>query len=608
MSRTRAIAVIVAALAAVLFATGAATPQRLASATPESRAGNGACTPVGSIADYLHPDRATLTGAATSSCRCAGTPSCASVARDQSLFAAETITTRQGASITFNSALAGIPSFTCMMRGGATNVIYPTTRATRGKQARREQTVLRLVAGAVSCRATDGQWQQAGKPDAVFVAGNTKLVVKGDPVFGITAASRGSSSGSLVQVRKGTVLVGTAAGVGVKPVGVKQQVFVPNNGSAPGTVSAYKTPDPTIKPALCALTPNLRETNLVKFAGGSPGGHPLGLADDTTGDIWFTDDGINALGKYDLATKTIDYHRDGLNAGSSVKWITTDDHGDIWFTDVGTTKAIGMIDPKSGKITEYALDANRRPWAIAYNPADKRLWFTDQSADGTDPAIGALDPNTIDPSTRRPKISLYRGLNPGSAPEGIAVDAKGDIWFTDDNDPKPAIGTISSRSHVIHEYPTGVAGSLPRGITAGQPPDTNLYFADERTVLTNGRSRNGARGDGLIGVIHPTAGSPEIAEFSIADNGGNAGSVPEGLAADNVGHVWFTDDGTIKTIGMIDPVTGAITEASDSSIRLTGTSAPIGILLVTSGRAKGLWFTDQFPNPRIGNMTAAPSC
>lgn len=564
MSRTRAIAVVVAASAAVLFATGAATPQRLTSAAPENHAGSGACTPVGSIADYLHPDRATLTGVATSSCRCAGTPSCASVARDQSLFAAETITTRRGASITFNSALAGIPTFTCMMRGGATNVIYPTRPATRGKRAPREQTVLKLVAGAVSCRATDGRWQLAEKPDAVFVAGNTKLVVKGDPVFGITAASRGPNSGSLVQVRKGTVLVGTAAGVGVKPVGVRQQVFVANNGSAPGKVSAYQKPSPAIKPALCALTPNLRETNLVKFAGGTPGGHPLGLADDTT--------------------------------------------GDIWFTDVGTTKAIGMADPRTGKITEYALDANRRPWAITYNPADKRLWFTDQSASGTDPAIGALDPNTIDPATHRPKVSLYRGLNPGSAPEGIAVDAKGDIWFTDDNDPKPAIGTISPTSHVIHEYPTGVAGSLPRGITAGQPPDTNLYFADERTVLTNGRSRNGARGDGLIGVIHPTGGSPVIAEFSIADNGGNAGSVPEGLAADNAGHVWFTDDGMIKTIGMIDPVTGAITEASDSSIRLTGTSAPIGILLVTSGHAKGLWFTDQFPNPRIGNMTAAPSC
>jgi len=608
MSRIRAIAVIIAAFAAVLFATGAAAPQQVTSAFPQGEAGSGACTQVGSIADYLHPDRATLTGDAIRSCKCAGTPSCASVARDQSLFAAETITTRRGASITFNSAIAGIPSFTCMMRGRATNIVYPKPPVTRGKRLPREQTVLRLVAGAVSCRATDGQWQQAAKSDAVFVAGNTKLVVRGDPVFGITAARRGSDKGSLVQVRKGTVLVGTAAGASVKPVGVKQQVFVANNGSAPSKVRAYKQPDPAIKPALCALTPNLRETNLVKFAGGSPGGHPLGLAEDASGHIWFTDDGINALGKYDLATKKIEYHRDGLNAGSSVKWITADDRGDIWFTDVGTTKAIGRLEPRSGKITEYALDANRRPWAIAYNPVDRRLWFTDQSADGTDPAIGALDPHTIDPATQRPRMSLYRGLNPGSNPEGIAVDAKGDVWFTDDNDPKPAIGTISSKSHVIREFPTGVAGSLPRGITPGQPPDANLYFADERTVLTNGRSRNGARGDGLIGVIHPTGGAPEIAEFSIADNGGNAGSVPEGLAVDNAGHVWFTDDGTIKTIGMIDPVTGAITEASDSSIRLTGKSAPIGILLVTSGRAKGLWFTDQFPNPRIGNVTAAPSC
>ena len=599
MSHVRAAGVVVAALAALVVASGAAAPQ------PRSGAASGACTPVGSIADYLHPERATLSGGAIRSCKCAGTPGCASIAQDQPLFAAETITTRVGASITFDSALAGIPTFTCIVRNRATNVVYPTSPATRDK---RQQTVLKLVAGAVSCRATDGNWQQAAKPDAVFLAGNAKLVVKGDPVFGITAARRGSRTGSLVQVRKGKVLVGTAGGAGVKPVGVRQQVFVADTGSAPGKVRGYTQPDPAIKPALCALTPDLRETNLVNFVGGSAGGHPLGLTEDAAGDIWFTDDGIDALGRYDLATKTIQYYRDGLDAGSSVKWITTDDRGDIWFTDVGTTPAIGMIDPGSGRITEYPLDANRQPWAIAFDPVDKRLWFTDQSVDKSDPAIGALDPNTIDPITHRPEITLYRGLNSGSHPEGIAVDAKGDIWFTDDNDPKPAIGTVSVQSHVVHEYSTGVAGGLPRGITAGQAPDANLYFADERTVLTNGRSTDGAQGDGLIGVIHPTGGSPQIAEFSIADNGGNAGSIPEGVAADSAGHVWFTDDGAIKTIGMVDPVTGAVTEASDSSVRLTGTSAPVGILLVANGAAKGLWFTDQFPDPRIGSMTAAPSC
>ena len=92
-----------------------------------------------------------------------------------------------------------------------------------------------------------------------------------------------------------------------------------------------------------------------------------------------------------------------------------------------------------------------------------------------------------------------------------------------------------------------------------------------------------------------------ITEYSVADNGGNEGSIPEGLAADTKGHVWFTDDGATKAIGMIDPVTGAITE---STTGLDENSEPVGIAL----NSTGLWFTDQHPTPRIGRISAQPSC
>ena len=55
------------------------------------------------------------------------------------------------------------------------------------------------------------------------------------------------------------------------------------------------------------------------------------------------------------------------------------------------------------------------------------------------------------------------------------------MWFTDDNDPSPAIGRVDAKTHKIDEYSTGlVPGSLPRGITMGL--DGNVWFADQRTV------------------------------------------------------------------------------------------------------------------------------
>lgn len=41
---------------------------------------------------------------------------------------------------------------------------------------------------------------------------------------------------------------------------------------------------------------------------------------------------------------------------------------------------------------------------------------------------------------------------------------------------------------------------------------------------------------------------------------------------------------------------------------MTAESAPVGILLISKGGAKGLWFADQLPKPRVGVITAKPSC
>jgi streptogramin lyase len=559
----------------LLVFAGAAVLARGGSGLGRGVSPNAACKDVGWIAE-LHsaaPKAALRLAGGAKACACPNRP-CASVKQDQRLFERETILTG-GGKITFKSVVEGVPNLTCIVSSKSRDVIYPQVGVRPNERA-----VLRVVLGATSCQVEQGDYKTS--KNAIFIVHHTKLVVHSltDPIFGIRAVG----SGSLIQVKKGTVRVGSKAVAG------NQQVSVPQSAGAVGAVRPLKL-DPALRPGLCALTPKLRLTDVRTASGAHPGGDPLGLAPDPNGNLWFTDDATPAIGLYTLATGKITYPQNGVLPPDSVpRFIVADTKGAIWFTDAGATSpAIGRIDPKTKTIVEFVLPAGRVPWNPAYDAVHDLVWFTDQRKPTG--AIGVLDPKTN-------AITEYRkGLNAGSHPEGLVVDARGNVWFTDDNSPSPAIGMLDGESHVIHEYQAGlVAGSLPRGITID--PAGNVWFADERTV---DNSKPNSPGDGLIGVISSTDPKHRIVEYPVAANGGNPNSIPEGLTWYR-GYVWFTDDGATKAIGRIDPATGAITE---SSKKLLVDSHPIGIVVVD----KALWFTDRIEDaPRIGRLEAKPSC
>lgn len=560
-------------LLGVLLAGSTAVPTKSGSSLARPAAASAPCRDVGWIAE-LHsasPQAHLRLAGAAAACTCRGA-ACGHVTRNQRLFENETMFSGGGA-ITFKSVVTGVPSLTCIVSRTSQDVIYP-----RVPTRPNERAVLQVVGGATSCQVEQGQYKNA--KNAVFVVNHTTLTVhpRIDPVFGIKAVG----GRSLIQVRKGTIRVGS------KAVARNQQVVVSRSGAA--SVGAVSALDPALKPGLCALTPTIRLTDVRTAAGAHAGGNPLGLAPDPNGNLWFTDDATPAIGLYDLATGKITYPQNGgLRPDSVPRFIVADTKGAIWFTDAGPTPAIGTIDPTAKTVAEYDLPAGSVPWNPAYDEVHDLVWFTDQRKPTG--AIGVLDPAT------KAVAEYSKGLIAGSHPEGLVVDPRGNVWFTDDNGPRPAIGMLDGTTHVIHEYETGlVAGSLPRGITID--PAGNVWFADERTV---DNSKPNAPGDGLIGVIRTTDPSNRITEYPVAANGGNRSSIPEGLTWFR-GYVWFTDDGTTKAIGRIDPTTGAITESSKS---LIADSQPIGIVVSNDV----LWFTDRVRSaPKIGKLEAKPSC
>jgi virginiamycin B lyase len=215
------------------------------------------------------------------------------------------------------------------------------------------------------------------------------------------------------------------------------------------------------------------------------------------------------------------------------------------------SKATKKVEP-IGRITEYFLPENSRPYGITAGP-DGNLWFAE------------AEPSKIAKITTSGTVTTY-SLPSESFPVGIVAGPDGNLWYTDEESNK--VGKITT-SGTVTEYSLP-SGSLPAGITVG--PDKNLWFTDSNTSK--------------IGKI-TTSGA--ITEYSLP-----AHSEPYFIAAGPDGNLWFTDFNT-NMIGKIT-TSGEITEYS-----LPEYSRPTGI---ATGPDKNLWFTEAHGN-KIGKITAS---
>ena len=222
-----------------------------------------------------------------------------------------------------------------------------------------------------------------------------------------------------------------------------------------------------------------------------------------------------------------------------------------------------------GTITEFALSSTSSPFRIAAGP-DGNLWFTDQ---GTR-AIGRITTADNHRVQHRPE----RGNPERSSPDQVGAD--GNIWFTDTGHPGHRANHDERNDHRVQPS-AGKRTHRGRGSTDG-----NLWFTDKSVSAP------------AIGRITP---SGAITEFGIAANGGNIGSLPNGITLGPDGNLWFTDQGATKAIGRIT-MNGAITEFS------AGLNAPSLPAAITPGPDGNIWFTDQgTPSaPKaIGRITTA---
>jgi len=104
---------------------------------------------------------------------------------------------------------------------------------------------------------------------------------------------------------------------------------------------------------------------------------------------------------------------------------------------------IGMVDAKTGKVTEYKMPNPKAkdPHTIAFL-RDGRIFFTVQAGN----FIG-----TLDPKAPGGNIKLIEAPTLNSRPYGVRLDSKGTPFFDEFNSNK--IGSMDPKTMVVREYP-----------------------------------------------------------------------------------------------------------------------------------------------------------
>jgi len=305
--------------------------------------------------------------------------------------------------------------------------------------------------------------------------------------------------------------------------------------------------------------PSPQAGTVTEFDTPTSGSAPAGIVSGPDGNLWFTENLGNKIGRLTTAGVITEYPVPStLEAPGS---IAVGPGGALWFTT--GVWSIGSITT-SGTITEYpvpgASAALLEGVAGITSGPDGNLWFTKEFGNkiGRITTAGAVTEFTVPTTVPDSPIT-----GTSSAPHGIASGPDGNLWFTESKGNK--IGCITT-SGVITEFALPTGGAYPEGITAG--PDGNLWFTE---------------GSGRIGRI-TTGGT--IMEFTVPTEE----SGPSGIVAGPDGNLWFTESASnvyhpsgVGRIGRITP-SGTITEFAFPTI-----DPPTSIAAGSDGN---VWFTE----------------
>ncbi len=323
------------------------------------------------------------------------------------------------------------------------------------------------------------------------------------------------------------------------------------------------------------LEPRALLTTITEFPTSSSTVQPAAITTGSDGNLWFVEQGANAIGRMNPITHAIDTFSNGLPADAGLSQITSGPNGDLWFTENGLfANAIGMIDPNNTGQgiqnfgTTAGMTAKSSPTGIASVGSD--IWFT-QPLPAATPQIGKLDTST----GRITEFSAPSAMS--QLTSQIVLGPDGNLYFTEFG----AIGIFSPvTDSLVKEVPLpGGSKEQPLSIAVG--PDGNIWYG-----AGNLNAAGSAFDSNVVGIVSTTSQSV-IKEIALP-----ASTEPFSLTAGPDGQMWVAVTRTSTVAGsivQIDPATQTVTQTIPVPTNIVAIPNPIAI---TAGADGNVWFSD----------------
>jgi virginiamycin B lyase len=277
-----------------------------------------------------------------------------------------------------------------------------------------------------------------------------------------------------------------------------------------------------------------------EYALPSAGSQPAAITLGPDGNMWFTENIENAIGKITSSGVITEYPIPTSN--SKPVGITAGKDGALWFTENNSSK-IGRITV-SGTIQEFPTHfAGDGPFLI-HERGDGTVWYAGQNGsdvsfqDETTNATGAYstftaNANPIDVAFS-PDGTVYAtessvgrigqfnnsgvtDVHVGGQPYTIVYGPDGNLWFADDVSSK-IVQLAPGSLNVVNSYPTITPNATPAGIAIGN--DGALWFTEYAVDKVGRVTTNGT-----------------VSEYSLP----SSGVQPFGIAAAADGSIWITE-------------------------------------------------------------------
>ena len=207
---------------------------------------------------------------------------------------------------------------------------------------------------------------------------------------------------------------------------------------------------------------------------------------------------------------------------SEVMRPTIDHQGRVWFGAMGQN-ALVVFDP-STQTFQYLTPPHGHHGIMGVLAApDDTIWFAEQFANYLGhyfPATGRYQLYSLPRLTIPDPGHAGQTLSLPSAPNELALDEHGNIWFTEFN--ADSLGRLDPRTGLIHHYPLSTKRSVqtlyPYGVTVD--PHGIVWFTES--------------GTNQLGRLDPTTGKPQL--FAVPE----PHALLMEIASDGQGTIWVT--------------------------------------------------------------------